>query len=377
MKKKKIVWITADYFADCDFIPISGVLAEFDIEWFVIHPKINPRYEMNDFLEFINKHKINLTFHLIYFNHRGRDPRIISDFYRLGKMALSAKADLYYVNIAPTPYLRGMIDMFPKNRVIITAHQGEIHKGFKHKWLYNISRKMIYGKYHNVNMFSNSQASLMKKNYPKCNITIIKLALKNYGCPTIKEASSSDKEILFLSFGVINYSKHIDLLIDAACNLYSQGIRGFKILIYGSCKNWEFYKKRIYYPKIFETAIRFINNEEIPNLFTRAHFFVQPYRIVTQSGAMKVAFQYNTPVIVSRLEGFTDELEEGINGYSFISEDPMDLEKVMLECIQTFKNKYDNLRRNMKEYTKNNYSPEIISKQYINLFNSTLSSLNK
>ena len=109
--------------------------------------------------------------------------------------------------------------------------------------------------------------------------------------------------------------------------LYEKGLRGFKVKICGVCKSWDFYQKRIRYPELFDLNIGFVKNEDIPNLLSESHYCVQPYRAVSQSGVVKVAFQYDTPVIVSNLPGFMDEVVEGLNGFSFMVENVSDLER--------------------------------------------------
>ena len=54
--------------------------------------------------------------------------------------------------------------------------------------------------------------------------------------------------------------------------------------------------------------------------FRSNHYAIYAYKEMSQSGAVKVAFNYYTPVIVSDLPGFKDEVEENINGYFFKSE---------------------------------------------------------
>lgn len=367
--KKRIWWLTVDSFVDCDWIPIQEVSKEYAVEWFVVLPEKGSRYSETDFKEFIEIHK-NVNIHFYHVKYAAKDPRRVIDYYKVGKMARESCADIYYVNNSPSlPWFGVFWWQLPRDRKVITAHQGVVHIGMRHKFLTTLSRDLIYRNAQMVNMFSKSQSELFRERYKKPRIELINLALKDYGTPTVKEAGSTDSCVNFLCFGLLNYAKNIDLLIDAACNIYEQGVRGFKVLIYGSCKDWSFYQEHIKYPEIFETSIGFVSNEDIPNLLARTHFFVQPYRVVSQSGAMKVAFQYNTPVIVSDLAGFTDELEEGTNGYSFKVGDVKDLERVMKERIANFSEEYDDLCLRMATYTAEHYSSESIGRKYLQMIN--------
>lgn len=369
--RKKIVWLTADYFADCDFIPVEHVLKYYDVTWIVRIPKRLPRYKDSDFDDIEKRNPEHLKVIRFHCKYRGRDPRNLLDMINMRDLCVKEKGDLYYLNIvAGLPTIKLLVDALPMERTIMTAHQGAVHAGFKMQWLAQWSRNLAYNKVRYVNMFSKSQAELFYKNYPHADVTIIPLIPKDYGLPTVKEASSADKDVVFLSFGQIAYNKNIELLIDAACKMKENGIEGFKVKIagYASKDTWAFYETHIRHPELFELDIRLIDNEEIPNLFASSHFFVQPYRIVTQSGAMKVAYRYNVPVIVSDLPGFTDELQEGENGYKFKSEDLDDLVRVMTDMVVNIKEKYDSLREKTKNYVKANYSSESIGNKYIKMF---------
>ena len=315
--KRKIAWVTIDSFVDCDFVPIDYVSKNYDVDWFVVMPTENSRYKESEFETYTREHP-TVNVHFVYEKHRMRDPRRIAFYYSLGRTLLCTKADIYYINaVTATPWFSLLWWQLPKDKRIITAHQGAVHAGMKYKFLSNFSRDLIYKHAHVVNMFSNAQATLFKERYTKCIIKMIPLSLKDYGTPSVASASAKDKYVKFLFFGLINYGKNVDLLIDAACNLYEKGLRGFKVKICGVCKSWDFYQKRIRYPELFDLNIGFVKNEDIPNLLSESHYCVQPYRAVSQSGVVKVAFQYNTPVIVTRLPGFMDEVVEGLNGFSF------------------------------------------------------------
>ena len=187
--------------------------------------------------------------------------------------------------------------------------------------------------------------------------------------PTINSDAQENGIIRFLSFGIINYGKNIELLIDAACILYEHGVKNFKVSINGKCDNWEYYQERIKYPDLFECNIKMLPNSIIPNLFASSHYFVQPYRIVTQSGPMKIAFNYNTPIIASNLPGFSDEMEEGTTGYLFESESVDDLVRVMKKVIEKHSTDYVELKNRMESYVKANYSDTAIGQKYVEMFN--------
>ena len=234
-----------------------------------------------------------------------------------------------------------------------------------HKRMTKLMRWLWYGHFKTVNMFSKSQAALFRQDFKKSKVYQFVLGLKEFGTATNERPNEGD--VRFLSFGTLNYAKNIDLLIDAACLLYERGVRGFKVSIAGMCKDWSWYQQRIKYPEIFELDIRMIDNSEIPNLFNGSHYLVQPYRVVSQSGPTKIAFNYNLPVIASNLPGFMDEIEEGVNGYSFEIGNVESLADRMQQLIENHKTGYAALTERMKAYTEEHYAVEALAEQYKNM----------
>lgn len=368
--KKKILWVTADYFVDCDITNIPNLTHDFDIHWLVFLPCSNSRYQKDDILNVATINN-NLSIHVIKSKFRERDPRKIWEYMEIIYDYRKINPDILYINVVPnSPWQIPMFLSLPKNKTIITAHQGKVHEGMGHYTYYNTIRDLVYLRLKVVNMFSKSQAALFHERYPDSTIYHIPLGLKYFGPSTNTRPESGS--IIFLSFGIINYTKHIDLLIDAACNLYEHGFKNFKVSLNGMCKNWDWYQAKIKYPEIFELNIKMIDNDDIPNLFNHSHYLVQPYRVVSQSGPTKVAFSYNVPVLASSLPGFTDEIKENVNGFIFECGNVDDLENKMKYLIENHNNIYPSLIKKMKEYTKAHYSQESILNQYINMFNTVV-----
>ena len=365
---KSICWITADYFADCDFVPIGEVSKQYRVKWIVLMPKTKSRYKESDFIEYINEHK-NVEIFFYHSRYRWFDPREITDNINILKLAKSMKCDYFYVNmVASSPSCAILWNGLPKQHSIITAHHGYVHEGFKRKWIHRLSRKLVYSFAPHVNMFSESQSLYFVKDYPKSKITIIPLSIKDYGDPSIDNVTGKTHPVVFLSFGQIFPSKNIDLLIKAGCRLYEDGVRDFKIKIWGYCKEWNCYQKLIKYPDMFDTDIRVIPNEEIPNLFASSHYFMQPYKAASQSGSIKVAYRYNLPVIASDIPGLIDDMKDGESGFIFKNNDIDDLVEKMKYVIENHEHLYDDIKEKNIRYVQDTYSNDSIGRKYIEMF---------
>ena len=371
--KPVVCWITADCFVDCDLKPgFLKVISEvFSIRWIVVLPKSNARYSDSDFEE-IKSAGADIEISFLYMNHRLRDIRRFLDYKRLKNSIKKISPDVIYLNLAVgEPFMIPLVYSLPTDITVITAHQGRVHEGMKPKWLYSLCRNLVYRRLTKVNMFSKSQMIFFKDCFPKSRVFLNQLGLKEFGTPTVCRDRNSPV-VRFLSFGIINHAKNIELLIDAAESLYDEGERGFTVSINGGCDNWAYYAQRIKYAGIFELDIRMIPNEAIPDLFTRSHFFVQPYRVVSQSGPLKIAYSYNTPVIVSDLPGFTDEVVDGVSGFIFKSEDMASLKTAMKRAIKCYQYDYSTLEVSMADYVRQNYSSESMAKSYLHMFQCVL-----
>ena len=116
-----------------------------------------------------------------------------------------------------------------------------------------------------------------------------------------------------------------------------------------------------------------IKNSEISDLFAINHYAVFPYKEMSQSGAIKVAFNYRSPVIVSSLQGFTDEVKDGVNGYVFKSEDLNELEKLMMERITNHDSEYKLMQEKIADYNTANYSTDALIGKYREMFQNVIS----
>lgn len=111
--KPKIAWVTADYFIDCDIDIINGLLDRYNIDWFIILPRNNARYNETQIKNVINN-SVNL--HFIYDASRFRSIRKIKFYYSLCKRIEKIRSDVTYINMQGFPYLFFIASFFLKRR---------------------------------------------------------------------------------------------------------------------------------------------------------------------------------------------------------------------------------------------------------------------
>lgn len=119
---------------------------------------------------------------------------------------------------------------------------------------------------------------------------------------------SCKKTLLF--FGLIRDYKGLDLLIQAMSLLDDS----YQLIIAGESYG-DFTKYRLLIDaspakeRIFVWN-RYINDYEVPVLFSAADVLVTPYRSATQSGVIPIAYHFETPVLATNVGGLKESIEK-------------------------------------------------------------------
>ena len=122
------------------------------------------------------------------------------------------------------------------------------------------------------------------------------------------------RQLLF--FGYVRAYKGLDVLIEAMPAILARV--DCELTIAGECyEDPAIYTDRIEALGIGD-RVRFLNryiaNEEVPVFFEAADLCVLPYKQATQSGIVQVAYGLETPVVVTRVGGIPEVVDEGRTG---------------------------------------------------------------
>ena len=359
---KTICWVTSSYLLQVDLPILNKLNDTYNIKWIVYADENSDKGKFAK--QYANRHNISIEFLKLH-NH-GYSPLSFFEYHKHLKHLGQLGCDLYYFNIIAFPYMIFAIKKYiPHERVIMAMHHGKIHNGMRLKHIYKhylsyLCKQDFYFQY-----FSNTQADYFIGN--KRRRFVIPLALNDFG---ISSKLPPKDYVQFLSFGHIIETKNIGLLIKAACRLKERCEIPFKVKIVGHCRTWNTaYQPLIKYPEIFDLCIRSISDEDIPDLFSSSHYLILPYKSVTQSGPLRIAYGYNLPVITSDLDGFKESVVESVTGLMFKNEDIDSLSCLMQRCVEMHPDVYNEIRKKQKDYVDKNLSVNAIVEKYVDMFN--------
>lgn len=333
--KKALLYITNDSCWDTDVSILPGVASMFRLEVFCLspHDRSEAKYPEKKLPE-------NVKFHNCQFGRSKKDPRMIIDSFIYGLRILLAsrgKTTVWVMdnNIWYAPLFIGLASA---KHVIVSIHNYVDHKDTK-KWAMRIKDSALK-KFRYFHFHSQGQEEAFKKDYPEKKSFYTTMPVKDYGEPKdIPNFFNNDNRV-FLFFGYMRDYKRPDLFIKAS-NLLK---RDANFVIAGHGENIPKYQEMIDADSEMKCMFRFIDNEEIPGLFTSAHFLVLPYDDSSQSGPLLTAYRYGLPVIASDLPYFQSMIEDGKNGYVFRHGDFSSLVEVMKNAIGMSPKQYSEMK---------------------------------
>lgn len=373
--KKRIVWITPDYFYDVDW-PIVEKLKDFyDIRWYVFWGK-------GSLLEIP---KNECIFKFVEIPYRQRDPRILFFYISIIKEFKRFNPDALYNGYSGLPFFYPLLFlMFDRKRIIHEGHEIDPYIAIEHEKL-SFSDKLAvsYVQYYlrrvgHTQVFSKHAVHTFHSLYTGQNCTYVPMVPKNFGQPKYYIEHGDRKAFLF--FGkVYRTLKRFDLLLNAFISLDKNHSEKAELWVFGKCDGEERakYEKMIEGRDNIKTSFDFVPDELVPILFSSASYLVQPYQKITQSGPTMIAYNYNLPVIASNIEGFSERIDDGINGYLFEVNNEKDLKRVLEICIEQNETDYINIKNNLKSLVEKEYSPKAVIKKYCDMIDSFIDSINR
>lgn len=362
--KKKICWVTASWFLNVD-IPIVPLLSKhFQIDWkiiFFLGDRGN--YTVEDFYKQADVGLCRVE--IIQLTGSGSSPSAFVYYCKLLKQ-IQHDYDIAYINTDGHPYFFPLALLYRvKEKLVYACHDVIQHVGVQS--LRRYYNDFILKRFENFQFFSKNQFRLFANKYQCKKCFVAGLPLPDFGSSDMYPPES---KVVFTFFGKIRANKGLERLIKAG-NLLSEDKdcqNKFVIQIAGHHPDFdEVYGKDILDKSCYNLDIRRIPNAEIPDIMCSSHYLVLPYKDITQSGPLLIAYSYNLPVIGSALDGFREYIIDGYNGFLFDAGDSSALYHVMKNCICN-RNRHEKIKDNLKTFVHSNLSNSTILEKYIEFF---------
>jgi glycosyltransferase involved in cell wall biosynthesis len=184
-------------------------------------------------------------------------------------------------------------------------------------------------------------------------------------------------ERVILFFGKVRPYKGIEQLIAAFSQLSADGSVKYRMIIAGEPnKDAQAYLRTLQYAvdstcSAHQVILRFqfIPDEDLELYFKGADVLVLPYKEISQSGVLFLAYSFGLPVVATDVGSFREDIVEGKTGFLCRPDDPADLARAVRTYFasELFKNLRER-RREITEYANTAYSWNAVAESTCNAY---------
>jgi glycosyltransferase involved in cell wall biosynthesis len=164
---------------------------------------------------------------------------------------------------------------------------------------------------------------------------------KIYDSQRIAKLKMKKKPHTILFFGVVRPYKGLRYLVEAFPHVLNE-LPDANLLIVG-----DFWEKEEDYRKLIqqfgiESRTELINsyvpNEEVGDYFYLADCLALPYTSATQSGIVQISYGFGVPVVVTKVGGLPEVVQDGLTGVVVEKENPKELAKGIIRILRNTDN---------------------------------------
>ena len=145
---------------------------------------------------------------------------------------------------------------------------------------------------------------------------------------------TSERVVLF--FGYVRRYKGLDILLDAIARARRE--LDLTLMVVGEFYDDETRYRRLIAELGLTESVRIVSgyvpNDEVARYFSASDVVALPYLSATQSGIAQIAYNFNTPVIATRVGGLAEVIEEGQTGYVVPPADPEALARALVRLFR-------------------------------------------
>jgi glycosyltransferase involved in cell wall biosynthesis len=204
-----------------------------------------------------------------------------------------------------------------KTKIITLLHNAIPHEP---KFFDRAFSKLLFGRTQGFLVLSDTVKNDILSLYPQANVCLKAHPLYDHFGKKIDKKQAlqtlgldlEKKTLLF--FGLIRDYKGLDLLIDAMSRLDDS----YQLLIAGECYgSFEKYQQQMDATTSrnrIKVLNHYIDDKEVPLLFSAADLLVLPYKSATQSGVVPVAYHFETPIVATDVGSLKESIETAETG---------------------------------------------------------------
>lgn len=320
--KQKLVYISSEWFFDTDKDILKYLSEVYDVFWLYITDGKFSRVDKSVICDYAKENKLSL--YLLLNKRKQLSPTNLFFFYKIKKQISTIKPSII-IKVEQNIFW-SLASLFMKTKTVYIIHDALVHSGTHNGWVRQLFANLTIKMNSNFIVFSNSQYKILHSKYPRKNIYVTHMSIKDFG-PSKKERPNISDEIRLLFFGRIESNKGLDKLISCLEHKYSKGDNKIKLTICGKGSFWATCEKLIKNKKIYNLQVRFIKNDEIPDIFASHHFLALPYRDATQSGPLMIAANYKLPILATNIDSFKEVFTDKMGIYN-------DNINIGLDCLE-------------------------------------------
>lgn len=192
----------------------------------------------------------------------------------------------------------------------------------------------------------------------------------HFGTPTNKlEARKRlnippDRKVMIF-FGFIRKYKGLDIALEAMQHLPEDYYLIVAGEVYGGFDEYQQIIDKYNLAHRVQLHVRYVSDNEVPDLFCASDICVLPYRSATQSGVIPIAYHFEIPVVVTDVGGLREVVEPFNTGVVAPDTSPLAVATAVKECF--YRNALHNLSGNIHLF-KQKYSWDNLAETVLEMY---------
>lgn len=269
------------------------------------------------------------------------------------------------------PFYIHLMKKHPETKFVVTAHNIAPHESPEK------TRKLYQSLYDACDTIVVHNKECRKRLMHEYYVPYEKILLMPHGAYTVPEADryphqKGKNRVHFLFFGYLRRYKGIDVLLQAISLLPEDIRKKSRFDFIGAPlsldkTNYIQMAEQLGIHDIARFSMRHMPEEKLPEFFNNADFCIYPYREISGSGALLMAFSYGVPVIATDLPLFKEETDHGAAGILCRAENPESLARAICSAVKMNDLRYEKMAGNARKQAEKHsweYSAKLLRNRY-------------